>query len=172
LQPKQRGAFTQALMELGATICIPNGTPACGICPLNDLCKAFRSGTAMDLPVRAAKKEKREEKITVLILTCNGKYAIRRRQEKGLLAGMWEPANVQGWLTASEATSWAKTQGFHPTAIPIRGRKHHHVFTHIRWLMQSYQIECGDIPTSFIWATPEELSEVYAFPAAFRPFLP
>ena len=51
------GAYNQAIMELGETICLPNTAPDCSRCPLNDLCEANRLGCAAELPVRAPKKE-------------------------------------------------------------------------------------------------------------------
>lgn len=70
------GAFTQALMELGAVVCTPK-SPKCGLCPANDFCLAAARGETARYPVRLPKREKRTEKRTVLLLECEG--TLRRR---------------------------------------------------------------------------------------------
>lgn len=90
-------AFTQALMDLGATVCLPNGAPKCGSCPLQELCQGKDS--ADRIPVRKAKKERRVEKRTVFLLCCNDQVAIKKRPGKGLLANMWEFPNREGHLS-------------------------------------------------------------------------
>ena len=82
----QRGTLTQALMELGATVCVPNGTPHCCLCPMADLCKAHQSSTETEYPVRKAKKARRIEDYTVYILQCGERIAVRKRPDSGLLA--------------------------------------------------------------------------------------
>ena len=79
IYPEEAGAFTQALMELGATICGPNKKPDCCVCPCRGFCQAFRKGTAEKLPVKTPKKERRVEDRTVLILSCDGYYALEKR---------------------------------------------------------------------------------------------
>ncbi|MBQ6986716.1 MAG: A/G-specific adenine glycosylase, partial [Oscillibacter sp.] len=71
--------FNQALMELGATVCVPNGPPKCGECPVAGQCLGRARGTAETLPVRAAKKARRVEERTVLVLCRGGKTALRKR---------------------------------------------------------------------------------------------
>ncbi|GHU64042.1 A/G-specific adenine glycosylase [Clostridia bacterium] len=183
------GIFTQSLMELGETLCIPNGVPLCDTCPLIGCCAAKRNGTAAELPVRLPKKEKREEVLTVLLLSRSGRFAVRRRAAKGLLGGMWEFPYAAGKLSEAEAMETARDWGLHPTAAQT-GKSHTHVFTHIRWQMSSYVITCeeeiplnsraalqndGALPqndcASLVWATPEELTAAYALPTAFRTFL-
>ena len=88
------GAFNQALMELGATVCVPNGAPLCEQCPWNSLCLARKEGRIAELPVRTKAKARRIEKRTVLVIRDNDKVAIRKRPEKGLLAGLYELPNV------------------------------------------------------------------------------
>ncbi|WP_418706515.1 A/G-specific adenine glycosylase, partial [Anaerotruncus massiliensis (ex Liu et al. 2021)] len=90
------GAFNQALMELGATVCAPNGPPACGRCPLAGLCAAHAAGNETAYPVKAAKKARRVEERTVLLLVRDELLALRRRPAKGLLAGLWELPNLPG----------------------------------------------------------------------------
>ncbi|MDR3305323.1 MAG: NUDIX domain-containing protein, partial [Clostridiales Family XIII bacterium] len=102
------------------------------------------------------------------------KYAIRKRPDTGLLAGLWEFPNTEEALTAKQASARAEAWGLHPLAAK-KGTGHTHVFTHIRWHMRSFTIECKDpakTANDFIWVSPETIESGYALPAAFRPFLP
>ncbi|MFA9381330.1 MAG: A/G-specific adenine glycosylase, partial [Acetanaerobacterium sp.] len=93
------GDFNQSLMELGATVCLPNGVPKCGECPLAALCMAREQGLCTLLPVKAPKKARSVEYRTVLVLMCGERLAVRRRGGKGLLAGMWELPSLDGVLS-------------------------------------------------------------------------
>ena len=84
------GRFTQAMMDLGATVCLPNGAPLCQRCPAQDFCVARRDGRTGELPVKAAKKARRVEARTVWLIFHRGAVALRRRPDRGLLAGLWE----------------------------------------------------------------------------------
>jgi len=83
IYPENAGDFTQALMELGATLCGPNRKPGCGDCPCREICLGNKRGTAEALPVKSPKKEKRQEDRTVFIFFCDGKYALQKRPDKG-----------------------------------------------------------------------------------------
>ena len=76
IYPQEAGNFTQALMELGATVCGPNRKPDCAGCPCMRFCLGFRNGTAESLPVKSPKKSRRQEDMTVFILRCNDHYAL------------------------------------------------------------------------------------------------
>ena len=82
--------FNQALMELGALVCVPNGAPNCEICPWKDLCEARKMELTDRIPVRAKKKERRKEEKTVLLIRDGDKIALHKRPSKGLLAGLYE----------------------------------------------------------------------------------
>ena len=84
------GAYNQAMMDLGATVCLPNGAPKCEICPARTVCEAYKNGLTEVLPVRAKKKSRRVEERTVLLLFQGGKVALRKRPDTGLLASLWE----------------------------------------------------------------------------------
>ena len=87
------GDFNQALMDLGAMVCLPNGEPLCPRCPARGFCAALREGRTAELPVKAAKKARRVEERTVFLIFYQKKVALRRRPAKGLLAGLWEYPN-------------------------------------------------------------------------------
>ncbi len=163
------GEFTQALMELGATVCLPNGTPLCESCPLSDLCAANRRGCWRELPVKAAKKPRRTEERTVFILRCGEKLAVCKRPERGLLAGLWQLPDVAGTLTAQEALSQAEQWGVHPCGIE-KVVKRTHIFTHVEWKLTGCYLLCTQ-ENAFSWFTAQELREKIGLPTAYRQFL-
>ena len=169
--PKGRcGAFTQALMELGALVCVPNGAPLCAECPLGQLCRARAEGRTAVLPVKAAKKPRRKEKLTVLLLWCGDKLALCRRPAQGLLAGLWQLPNLPGVLTAEQAVAYAAELGaapLHPEQVIHRT----HIFTHVEWEMTGISIRCQREAEGFVWADTACRAGAYALPTAFRQFL-
>jgi A/G-specific adenine glycosylase len=167
---KRRGDFTQSLMELGAVVCLPNGAPKCGICPIAGLCTAKRDGDAAALPIKPKKQPKRQEEHTVFLLKCLGGTALRRREGAGLLGGLWELPNVPGLLGEAEAVGQASRWGVRPAELKKATRRSH-VFTHIRWDMVCYEIECLEPAAEFTWAGDGALRDTYSLPTAFRKFL-
>lgn len=167
---EQAGDFTQALMELGAVRCLPNGAPLCGECPLAQQCLANQKKTQENYPVRAAKKARKREEKTVFLLTCGRRTALRRRDEKGLLAGLWELPNTAGFLTPEQARKYLEKQGVRILKLQKRGRKTH-VFTHVEWHMQLYTAVCDNQAEQFVWADEDSLGREYPIPTAFRIFM-
>ena len=163
------GTFTQAMMELGATVCTPR-SPRCDACPARPFCRAAAAGTQTRYPVRLPKREKREETRTVFLLRCDGETALLRRDEPGLLSGMWQLPDTPGWLSANEAAAWAQARGVQPAGI-VWEKHRTHVFTHIRWDMVCYCIDCACKTDDFLWADSEALQSRYALPSAYRMFL-
>ena len=161
------GMLTQALMEIGATVCIPNGSPRCSACPLRQLCMAYASGTTQVLPVRVKNTKRRTEERTVFVLHCEGKIAIRKRPGKGLLASLWELPNVEGILTEEEAAAQCSAWGAAPASIEKTVQRSH-IFTHITWEMQDVFLTCRTMCDGFVWADESELETVYPLPMAFR----
>ncbi|MBQ5820230.1 MAG: NUDIX domain-containing protein, partial [Clostridia bacterium] len=158
-------AYTQALMELGATVCLPNGAPLCDSCPARELCVALREGLIEDLPVKTPPKPRRIEQRTVLFLFRCGKVAIRRRAKKGLLSGLWEYPNdpSEAFVLPDGVTILSETFGAAK-----------HVFSHVEWHMTSVLAAASSdaLPEGYVWVTAEELSGTYALPAAFRAYTP
>lgn len=161
------GMLTQALIEIGATVCVPNGVPHCSECPVQALCMAKRHGSTSLLPVREKKQKRRIEAKTVFVLTCDGKIAIRKRPAKGLLASLWELPNVEGHLTPEEAIAVCSDWNAAPREL-TKTVERRHIFTHITWEMQGVFLECREMPEEFLWAEPEELEQIYSLPTAFR----
>ena len=162
--------LTQAIMELGESVCIPNGEPRCAFCPLSNFCKANLEHLTETIPVKSPKKPRKEEQKTVFILSCRGKYAICKRPSTGLLAGLWEFPNTQGTLSEEEALSFLEKLGLSPIGItPCVDAVH--IFTHIEWHMTGYAAECMTPFENFVWKTPEEILGEYAIPSAFRAYI-
>lgn len=140
--PGSRGELTQALMELGACVCVPNGAPKCALCPLQGFCRAKMNGSWDTLPVKEAKKPRRQEQLTVFFLSCGSRYAVRRRPDTGLLAGLWELPNTEGTLTAQQALSLLEQWGLQPEQLQ-KVIERTHVFTHVEWHMALLLCPCG-----------------------------
>ena len=119
--------------------------------------------------MKAPKKEKRQEDRTVFIFRCDGRYALEKRLDKGLLAGLWQWPNVMGHLDVQAALETARELGLHPRH-PERKVERKHIFTHIRWDMWGYYIDVAQAEGSFSWFTPEEIESDAALPTAFRQF--
>ena len=166
------GEFNQALMELGAVVCVPNGAPACEKCPLGAFCQAREQGIMQELPVKPPKKPRRVEERTVFVLVRDEKAAIRKRPAKGLLAGLWELPGVKGHLDQKQAVETVRGWGLEPLRIERLGEATH-IFTHIEWRMQGLRVTVEtDAPVdTLLWVKPCQLREEYPLPSAFRPYL-
>ena len=169
IYPEEAGNFTQALMELGATLCGPNWKPRCGECHCRDFCLAHTHGTAEALPVKIPKKQKRVEEYTVFILSCDGKYALEKRPDTGLLAGLWQFPNRAGKTETEEALARLEEMGIKPRDV-LRRSDRKHIFTHIRWEMRAYWAEVAEMTGNYCWLTAEEINREAALPTAFRQF--
>ena len=160
------GAFNQALMDLGAMVCLPNGAPLCEQCPARTFCTACEKGLQRQLPVREKKTARRVEQRTVFLLRRDGAAALRQRPATGLLAGLWEFPNVPGALTERQAAEQLAKWGL----IPHQWGKSFtdkHVFTHITWEMTVFTITVqGAGPPEWVWC-PDEEREKYPMPTAF-----
>lgn len=165
------GDFTQSLMELGAVVCLPNGAPLCGGCPLSGLCDGFRTGAAPNLPVKLRQPKRKIERKTVFILRCGGKTALHRREDTGLLAGLWEFPNVVGVLSPRRAEAILKSWGIGVLSMKT-GPKSKHLFSHIEWQMTGYLVNSDAQTEGFVWASREEIADRYAIPSAFKAYLP
>ena len=170
IYPKDAGDFTQALMEAGAIVCVPNGPPKCAGCPLNGSCIAAHAHLTDELPVRAEKKKRRMEALTVFLLTCGDRIAISKRPDTGLLAGLYELPNISGTLTAAKAIAQADAWQAAPYEL-VKTISRSHIFTHVQWNMTGVRLECRNASDAFIWADRATIDSKYPLPTAFRQFL-
>ncbi|MCI8510371.1 MAG: A/G-specific adenine glycosylase [Lachnospiraceae bacterium] len=164
------GDFNQALIEVGALVCIPGGEPRCGECPLSTLCKARAQGVIGELPVKTPKKQRKIEEKTVLLLEYKDKIAIRKRKEDGLLASLYEFINLPGKMDAESVADLFKIrEGIEP--LP----EAKHVFSHTEWHMSGYLLSLRAFPgPAFeklagkpIFVSWDEARERYPIPSAF-----
>ena len=169
--PEERpGDFNQALMELGAVICVTNGQAKCAECQIAFTCLAHRHDKADMIPVKAPKKARTQDNRTVFIIQDGECTAIRKRPEKGLLAGLYELPNIQGHLKSEDALLYVKELGLDPLYIeelpPAK-----HIFSHIEWRMQAYRIKVSSLKTTqdkeLIFVSKEQSGKQYAIPSAF-----
>ncbi len=165
-EPADIRIFNQAMMELGATVCGPNTAPRCDDCPVSGLCLGRQRGTAETLPVKKAKKERRVEEKTVLLLKRDGKIALRKRPKTGLLAGLWEFPNVEGALDETAAGAAVEAMGL--SVIDWQSRlTAKHIFTHVEWRMTGYALTVrGDGPAELEWVDAAGLA-ARSVPSAF-----
>ena len=169
MPPDRPGEYNQALMDLGATVCLPNGQPLCESCPLRELCEAKRLGIQTELPVRTKKAGRRAEEMTVYLLLRGDEVALRKRPDSGLLAGLWEFPHVPGTLAEDDAgaplAGWGLTAKNWEKTLTAK-----HIFTHVEWRMTGYVVRvAGDCP-DFTWVNRDELEKL-AVPSAFAKFL-
>ena len=160
---------TQALMELGATICAPNGAPHCDVCPAAAFCQSREGERWRTIPVKEAKKPRRAEQKTVFLLTCGDRTAVRKRPAKGLLAGLWELPNVDGFLEPQPALELLETWGLRPTELKKQLEKQH-IFTHITWQLRCYYVEVSTPDGNLTWVDAARFDRDISLPTAFRQF--
>jgi len=168
--PKESGDFNQGLMELGEVICLPNGMPKCDLCPLQSLCQARENHSFLSLPVRREKSIRKSQKFTVLLLLCDGKVAIHKREKEGLLYRLWEFPNISGIFTKEEVLQYL-TDCSIPVSFITPSISHNHVFTHLTWQMNSFIIQVEEKCADYLWVDLSSITHDYALPGAFQPFL-
>ena len=182
---RDAGLLNEAFMDLGATVCLPNGTPLCHACPAAQLCLAHDHGTEQDYPVKTALKARRKERRTVLLLSCGNRIAIRKRPARGLLAGLWEYPNLEGKLSKRAVRVLLESEGFDVRDIaPLPPARH--IFSHIEWELTGWAVTVADMnepplmaaedrtdaPSALLWVRRDELADTYSIPAAFGYFTP
>ena len=162
------GAYNQAMMDLGATVCLPNGAPKCEICPARMMCEAYKNGLTEILPVRAKKKARKIEERTVLLLFQNGKAALRKRADTGLLASLWEFPSVFGNLDEAGVSLALAQMGLSAKSIAPEGSAQH-IFTHIEWDMKGSFADVTGETDDLFWADAAAF-DAAAIPTAFKKF--
>lgn len=165
LPTSDNSSFTQALMELGAVVCIPSGEPHCHACPLKHMCIAHQNHQELLYPVKSAKKKRKIENRYVFLITCRNRVLLNKRKETGLLANFYEFPNVFVEDKTEVLDTILKPFSLHPVSMK-KLASYKHIFTHIEWHMTGYHIETSE-ETEGIWATLEELEHIYPIPNAF-----
>lgn len=159
--------FNQAIMELGALICIPNGTLRCNICPLSHFCKAHQTNNAYQLPIKKKKKARRKEKKDLVILLNKDHIHLIKREQNEVLAGLYQfdlLANHHSKKALSEHFAHYEIKAF-KTLSP-----HVHIFTHVEWHMKAYILEVNKRDKT-LWCDLQTIQKTFAIPAAFKKYM-
>ncbi len=175
--PKNAGEFNQALMELGAVVCLPNGEPKCEACPWKRTCEARKRDIISELPVKNKAKERKIEERTLILLSGSKGIALCKRPAKGLLAGMYELPSMEGYQSEEEVLTYVKELGYHPLHIK-QIEDHVHVFSHKEWHMKAFLLRIDEISDSmkkdkrndFFFVEAEEIKHGFPLPSAFAPY--
>ena len=175
LIPSDAGDFNQALIELGATVCVPNGEARCHLCPLAEVCEAAKQAITDSIPVRAPKKPRRIEQRTVLIIRDDSRTVLQKRPPKGLLAGLYELPSLAGAPSEKEILEYLRGVGFDPIRIE-RVEDSKHIFTHIEWHMRAYTVRVTtefdgkEAASGMLLIENADLHANYAIPSAFSAY--
>lgn len=166
---KRCSDLTQGLMELGATVCLPNGAPLCGKCPWKDLCFAAKHNRIGDFPAKKIKPARKIVKLNVFLMDDGSHIVLHQRPENGLLAGLWEFPNAEGEGDETSVRTYLGSLGMTVHELQKKSMRKH-IFTHIEWHMTPWQIrvETATLPQDWIPVPYKDLQEIYALPTAFR----
>lgn len=170
------GDFNQALMELGAMVCIPNGMAKCEECPWKELCQARKEDRVLEFPKKAPKKPRSVEEKTILVLQDAEKVALHKRPAKGLLAGMYEFPWLEGHRSEKQVLEYLEEMGM--KAIRIRKLEPaKHIFSHKEWHMTGYAVRVDELAglgmdkkEPFLFIDPAETKDKYPIPSAFAAY--
>lgn len=176
IMPDDRpGDFNQAMMELGATVCLPNGMPKCSQCPWKDICKAREGNLLEEIPHKEKKKKRTIENKTVLIIRDGDRTYIQKRPESGLLAGLYEFPMLEGFVDEKQIKKDVEKRGMKVLYIK-KLEEAVHIFTHKEWHMKGYLVRIEDQYENMSCAGegkliyPEEIEKSFPIPSAFRAF--
>ena len=175
MDTERPGDFNQALMELGATVCIPVGAPHCGECPWEALCAAHREKRELDFPFKTPKKPRTIEEKTVLVILDENRAALQKRPEGGLLGGMYEFPCLSGHLSRRQVLAYLKEEGLSVLKIE-RLADSKHIFTHKEWHMIGYAVRVDELANKknsgdLIFAKKQEVRDKYPVPSAYGAYL-
>jgi A/G-specific adenine glycosylase len=163
-------AYTQALMELGALVCVPKN-PRCGDCPLTADCEALQNQKQHLLPYKSKRSPHKNIDVTVLIIQNEAGGILMRRRKERLLHGLWVYYLIEEALSEPEIRHRVFSMGFGINSIEKMNRAKH-IFTHLIWHMQCYRIKVSggvDAPEDCVFISPEKF-ETIALPSALQYF--
>lgn len=175
----QSADFNQAMMELGALICVPQ-SPKCAECPVSVFCKAYQElADPSVLPVKTPKKETPHYDVVVGIIWHKGRIFIDQRPENGLLGGLWEfPGGKQE--DGETLEECLEREILEELDIQVKVDKHfltvRHAYTHFKITLHSFQcklLKGAPKPQKAVdwkWVRPQEMTK-YAFPKANKRIL-
>ena len=170
---EKAGMYNQALMELGATVCLPNGEPQCDKCPWQDMCIARKEERIAELPVKKKPKKRRIEERTVFLIRDGEKIVLKKRPSKGLLAGMYEFPNESGYMDRKEVVSYVDKMNLTPLYVE-RLPDAKHIFSHVEWHMAGYLIRVEELEeqsSKILFAETADFQKNYPMPSAFAAYM-
>ena len=164
------GTLNQALMELGALVCLPNGAPKCADCPWKELCEAHLQDLTDEIPVKSPKKARETVAKSVFVVRRGERVALLRNGRKGLLSGLYGLPEMPAKLSQTEAEALFGGTGAEIRPLPD-GK---HIFTHREWHMKAYLVRLPEdaVTPEFlrdaVFATEEETRARYPVAAAYK----
>ncbi len=175
IPPHRAGDFNQALMELGATVCVPNGSPHCTRCPWEMLCQAHLAGQEQKYPRKTPKKPRTIEEKTVLVIKDASRTALQKRESSGLLAGMYEFPSLPGKLSQRQVLLYLKQKGISVLKIE-KLKESKHIFTHKEWHMVGYAVQVDELAPKLgdekiLFVEKHEAKEKYPIPSAYAAYM-
>lgn len=162
--PNDAGDFNQAIMELGATICIPNGVAKCDICPLQKYCLAYKNGTVEQLPVKKKAAGRKLENKTIVLMIYDNLIAVEKNMQKGVLYDMWKFVSYDTIYTKTEIEQ--KLNAIQ--VMELSNRKH--IFSHIEWHMHAYVVYVYEKNAEYTWVEIDKLQQKIALPTVYRKY--
>ncbi len=176
IMPKRRsGELNQAFMDLGATVCIPNGEPLCDSCPWSGMCLAEREGRTSELPRRKKPKGRRVEERTIIVIKDGERVLLHKRPDKGLLAGLYEPVNIEGEKGEGEVIELVREIGLDPLRVEKLSPAKH-VFSHIEWHMHGYAVRVADATGyrddgGYVLVERQQVRDGFSIPSAYAAYM-
>ncbi|ATP41854.1 A/G-specific adenine glycosylase [Solibacillus sp. R5-41] len=164
IDAENTSAFNQGLMELGALICTPT-SPKCLLCPVRDYCTAFHEGDPTSLPVKTKKVKTKDLDYDVFVVRDDeGRFLMEKRDESGLLANMWQFIMIERNENIVSLTKAAEQYGLNLDTVSIPIVNFKHVFSHLRWHVDSYLVDAksitGQLPANAAFFTKEKIEHL------------
>ena len=179
LDRSEPGAFNQAMMELGATVCRAT-SPTCIVCPVNNFCGAFQTARQRGFPVRHKSKPIPEYHLVAGIVHKDKRMLITQRKRDGLLGGLWEfpGGEIQAQETAGQ-TCVREIQEQVDLSVEVIAylTRVKHTYTHFKIVMDVFRCnyQSGDValnkPVDYRWITIDQIDQ-FPFPRSNHKFIP
>lgn len=164
--PEAPGHLNQALMELGATVCIPK-SPRCTECPARDVCTAYLQGIAGRLPNLGLRVQATSRKFFAFVVERKGTYLVRQRSADQVNAHLWEFPNLEAASGISNPGDAAVALGLRLTEADRPRMTVKHTITRFRITVEIYDAVGAGKEASGVWASKADLQRL-AFPSAHR----
>lgn len=159
----RNGDYNQAIMELGATLCRPNGKPLCEECPIKEKCFAYNNELQSLIPFQSKKTKRKSERKTIIVMEYDNQFAVVKRPDHGLLASLYEFIVLDDEYSIEEISKQYKG-----TITEIGDSKH--LFTHKIWHMKGYHVLLEEIEEGYQFVSLEDILSKYSIPNAYKKY--